>query len=262
MLRPNPFFAAALAFGPCSFNASAATSLDLFSQIPAPPQDERVAIQWWKDGKLGGSELEPLLAQIEAERTIILKLNGGAYPQLETVERDDGAPAPVQDVTSQYLQYVSRYSGAQSAQEKLGKRMRWLQSAMGGSLSRVLKLLKPCPLPCEDAEIAAFNAPHRAQISRLVRQDLVQWRALFDDWKRQRLFIVSAAQPALEAVGAETSTLDSASKSALAHYRAAMLSEVEALLSITKTAVHRTFDIESGRVDAVTGPSRSASARK
>ncbi len=261
MLRPNRFAMAFLAIGSFAANAQAGISLDLFRQVPAPPADEATALRWWKDGKLGGPEIQPFLDQLEKERSVILDLNGGHYPVLEPLSPGDDAPAVVQDISAGYQKYLARHGEANSAQAQLGKRSRWLQAAMGGRLSVVLKLLKPCAVPCEDADIVAHNAPHQAEVSRLVRQDLVQWGALFADWKQKREPIVLAEQPRLEEADKALPTLNDASKSLLARYRAAMLSEVEALLSITETAVRRTFSIGSGEVDAVTGPSRSASAK-
>ncbi len=261
MHRPTRFAMAFLAMGSFTANAQAGVSLDLFRQVPAPPADEATALRWWKDGKLGGPEIQPFLDQVEKERSAILDLNGGRYPALEPLAPGDGASAEAQGISAGYQQYLARNAGANSADAQLGKRTRWLQAAMGGRLSVVLKLLKPCAIPCTDEEIVAFNAPHQAEVSRLVRQDLVQWGALFSDWKQQREPIVLSAQQRLEVADTVLPTFNSASKRVLAHYRAAMLSEVEALLSITATAVRRTFSIGSGEVDAVTGPSRSASAK-
>ena len=67
MLRPNRFAMAFLAIGSFAANAQAGISLDLFRQVPAPPADEATALRWWKDGKLGGPEIQPFLDQLEKD---------------------------------------------------------------------------------------------------------------------------------------------------------------------------------------------------
>lgn len=243
----------ALALGLTAPAARSASPLELLDQVPAPPADVATALSWTENGRIVTPEYTRLKQAIEAERASIIALNGGAPPAALAPTSIEGEPAEVQLALKAYGDYLAANSGKQEPAAAIGKRARWLHAAMAGKLGALLGAMKPCPVPCTDPAAQAQNQPLLPARNKLAEQDLLQWNALFSDWLSKRRAIVSEAQARLSAAGDGTRAVGPAARSALAGYRAAMLREVEATLSVTELAVKRANAIETADVDAVSG---------
>ena len=247
-------YSLAAALGLSTLKADAATVSNLWEQVPEPPASIGEALAAWEGDHLAMPRAKYLLDQMNAERLAITQIEQGGG-------QDSGAVDSELEQTLEiaYARYAQKNSDARAPDVLLAKRTRWLQSAMGGRLSKLLASMTPCEVPCSDPEIIARNAPQEARKRELLSQDLSQWRALFDDWKAKRTPIIRRG---LQVIGSvEPKALGASARSVLAQYRTAMLRETELLLSITELAVKRSHAIDSGQVDAVTGPSRSPRAQ-
>lgn len=259
--RYRVIFAAAV--GLSAIEGKAASLSDLHARVPRPPADVATALGWIDKGEIVAPEYTRFKLALEAERTAITALNGGTPPQLVTGSSVDAAESPeVQGAANAYDTYLASHVGDQEPAKVLGKRTRWLQAAMGGRLGAVLPKLAPCPAPCKDAAIIAQNRPVLAEKQRLAQQDMKQWTTLFADWHSKRTAIVDKAQALIAATGEGTKASSAAGRSAIARYRAAMLKEIEVSLSVTELAVNRAYAIETGEYDALSSPTRSATAAK
>lgn len=259
--RRLPLLAAvAAAFGLCTApSARGASLIELFDQVPAPPDDVGAALGWMRDGRIVAPEYVRLREAIEQERGAIAALNGGPYPVAPG--RAPG-PAPdeppeVQGALRAFGDYLAANAGAQAPAPVLGKRARWLHAAMSGRLGAVLGAMKPCAWPCTDGDALAANEPMRPAREELAAQDLRQWNTLFRDWQSRRRAAVASAQAFIAATGEGARATSDAGRSGLAAYRAAMLQEVEVALSVTELALRRAHAIQTVDVDAVSGSTYS-----
>lgn len=259
--RRVPLLAAvAAAFGlSTSPHAHAASLVDLFDQVPAPPADVATALDWLRDGQIVAPQYTQLKQAIEAERAAIATLNGGRFPEAADTApaAPAGEPPEVQGALRAYADYVASNSGKQAPAPVLGKRARWLHAAMSGRLGAVLGAMKPCPSPCTDAAIVAANEPMLPARQALAEQDLKQWNSLFTDWHSKRRAVVSTAQTFVAATGEGSHATSAEGRAGVAAYRAAMLREIEVALSVTELALRRANAIETADVDAVSGSTYS-----
>jgi hypothetical protein len=234
--------------------ARASSVAELFEQVPAPPADVATAMSWIKDGKVVAPQYTQLKLAIEAERAAIAALNGGVAPAPGAAPSSTTGEGPeVQTALKAYSDYLASNSGKQDPASVVGKRARWLHAAMTGKLATLLKAMKPCPSPCEDPGALAQNQPLEPQRSALAEQDLRQWNTLFLDWQAKRRDVVSQAQAQIAAAGGGAKAATAEGRAGVAGYRAAMLHEVEAALSVTELALKRVNAIETADVDAVSG---------
>lgn len=238
-------------------NARAASLSELYARVPAPPGDVGSALGWMQDGKLVAPDYLSFKQAIDTERASIATL-AGSYPELVAAPAPDpGEPAEVQGAVLAYNRYLADNADKNAPVAKLGKRTRWLQAAMGGRLVGLLEKMQPCATPCMDTVANAQNQPLIAQRDRLAQQDLEQWNALFADWRGGRVRVVEEAQRQIAATGEGARAQGGAARLAVARYRAAMLTEIEVLLSVTELAVKRAHAIETGQPDAVSSSTRS-----
>lgn len=264
--RRVPLIAAvAAAFGLSTVPSAHGASLTaLFDQVPAPPADVGTALGWLRNGQIVHPDYAQLKQAIEAERTAIATLNGGSLP----APADDAPKLPstetpeVQGAVRAYTEYLASNSGKQAPAPVLGKRARWLHAAMSGRLGAVLGAMKPCPLPCTDANALAANQPLLPAREELAEQDLRQWNTLFLDWRAKRRGVVASAQAFITAAGEGARATSAEGRAGLAAYRAAMLREVEVALSVTELALRRANAIETVDVDAVSGSTYSPKKEK
>lgn len=263
-MRQHPYrslFAAVV--GLSALDARAASLSELFDRVPSPPADVGTALSWVDNGRIVAPEYTALKRALDAERADIAALSEATPPTTTApVVPESGEVPEVRGAILAYNEYLATHSGAQAPAAVLGKRTRWLQAAMGGRLGGLIKQMQPCPAPCNDAAIIAANQPFQAQKDRLAHQDLAQWGTLFADWKRGRSGLVSDAQVRIAATGDGAKAGGPSARSALARYRAAIIEEVEAALSITALAVNRAWAIEHGQPDAVSSSTRTARAAK
>lgn len=256
MLRYRPIVAAAM--GLASYHSQAASLSQLMASVPLPPTDVSTALTWVKDGEIVAPQYLQFKQSLEAERAATLALAGGSLPAAPTPLSADIPDAPeVQTAIRAYDSYLQTNSGAQDPKTALNKRTRWLQAAMGGQLQDLMGKMKSCPEPCADPAAIKQNQPLMFKKQMLAESDLKQWGMLFQDWRRTRSSYVSTGDASIAAVGGGAKATTPAGKSAVAQYKAAMLKEIDLLLSLTETAVRRAYVIESGKVDAVSSPSRS-----
>ncbi len=255
-MRYRPIVAAAM--GLASYNAQASSISNLLASVPAPPSDVGTALQWVQNGQIVAPEYVKFKQALEAERAAITTLNGGPLPDPLAAASADIPDAPeVQTAIRGYDAYLEANSGKLEPKTALRKRTGWLQAAMGTQLLDVVGQMKPCPDPCRDAAVNTANAPLMFKKQLLGEADLKQWVALFADWRKTRAPLVSMGDQNISATADGAKAKTPAGKSAIAQYRAAMLKEVDALLSLTELAVKRSDAIASNKIDAVSSPSRS-----
>jgi hypothetical protein len=257
--RRVPLIAAvAAAFG-LSTSAHGASLTELYDEVPAPPADVSGALGWLQNGRIATPEYTHIKQAIEAERAAIAALNGGSLPApSDTAPAVPASEAPeVQGVVRAYADYLASNSGKQAPASVLGKRARWLHAAMSGRLGAVLGAMKPCPVPCTDADALAANQPMLPARQELAEQDIKQWNTLFQDWHAKRRSVVASAQAMIAAAGDGARATSAQGRAAIASYRAAMLREVELSLSVTELALKRANAIETVDVDAVSGSTYS-----
>lgn len=252
--RLSLFAVAVLGFAAPTIEARAASYSALLDQVPAPPADVATALSWMDSGKVIAPPYLQLKQQMDSERASIAALNGGAAPAPGAAPPStSGEPVEVQVALKSYADYLDANSGKQDPAAAVGKRARWLHAAMRDSLKALLETTKPCPVPCADAAALAQNQPLEYKRNELAQQDLRQWNTLFQDWLSKRRALVADGQAKLAATGDGAKAVSPAARAGLASYRAAMLHEVEATLSVTELALTRANAIASGDVDAVSG---------
>ena len=252
--------AVAAAFGlSMAPHARAASLVELFDQVPAPPADVATALGWLRDGQIVAPQYTQLKQALATERADIATLNGGSFPESTgpAPTSPAGEPPEVQGALRAYADYLAANSGKQAPAPVLGKRARWLHAAMSGRLGAVLGAMKPCSSPCTDAAILATNEPMLPARQALAEQDLEQWNSLFADWHSKRRAIVASAQAFLAATGEGNHATSAEGRAGVAAYRAAMLREIEVALSVTELALKRANAIEAADVDAVSGSTYS-----
>lgn len=245
----------ATVLGLSAFSARGATLADLVAQVPPPPRDVATALQWMEGGEIVWPEYTQFKKAIEAERAAIAGVEDPAAAPVPSA----ASPVEVQGVAQAYDEYLSDHAGKKEPAAVLGKRARWLHAAMAGPLGKLLGDMAPCPAPCADPAAIPQDPALMAQKRRLGEQDLKQWTTLFEDWKRVRLPILREA-PAVVASGGDD-LRQASTQPVIARYRAAMLREVELMLSVTEMAVRRIDAIERGDVDAVSASTYSPKAR-
>lgn len=245
-------------------SAHAASLTELFDQVPAPPADVAGALGWLRNGQIVTPEYVRIKQAIEAERGAIAALNGGTPPApSETAPTVPASEPPeVQGVARAYAEYLASNSGKQAPASVLGKRARWLHAAMSGRLGAVLGAMKPCAVPCTDADAIAANQPILPARQELAEQDIKQWNTLFEDWRSKRRSVVASAQTLIAAAGDGARASSAEGRAAVAAYRAAMLREIETALSVTELALKRVNAIETVDVDAVSGSTYSPKKKK
>ena len=121
--------------------------------------------------------------------------------------------------------------------------------------------MRPCPAPCTDSAILAENQQHLEARMRILDTEIRTWNALFDDWKKTRGAYVIPGDLSLGVAAPAAATATPQGRSTLASYRAAMLDEVEMLLSITELSALRAAAITSG-LDERTPDSISGATKK
>jgi hypothetical protein len=245
-------------------SAHAASLTELFDQVPAPPADVAGALGWLRNGEIATPEYTHIKQAIEAERKAIATLNGGTLPApSETAPTVPASEPPeVRGATRAYAEYLASNSGKQAPASVLGKRARWLHSAMSGRLGAVLGAMKPCAAPCTDADALAANQPMLPARQELAEQDIRQWKTLFEDWRSKRRSVVASAQTLIAAAGEGAHATSADGRAVIAAYRAAMLREVETALAVTELALKRANAIETVDVDAVSGSTYSPKKKK
>ncbi|MGH8517291.1 MAG: hypothetical protein ACREUE_07500 [Panacagrimonas sp.] len=239
--------------------AHAASLIELFERVPAPPADVGTALGWLQNGQIVNPEYTQLKQALEAERSAIATLNGGTLPaSSDSAPKLPATETPeVQGAVRAYADYLASNSGKQAPAPVLGKRARWLHAAMSGRLGTVLGAMKPCPSPCTDTTALAANQPMLPAREELAEQDLRQWNTLFLDWQAKRRGVIASAQAFITATGEGARATSAEGRAGLAAYRAAMLREVEVALSVTELALRRANAIETVDVDAVSGSTYS-----
>ncbi len=254
------------ALGLSAAGAQAASLSEMMDAVPPPPDNVALALSWTQDGQIVAPEYTAIRKAIKAEMAAIEALNGGPLP--DTLSAPSPGPDEAPEVRGAALalqQYLASHSGKAAPSAAVGKRARWLHAAMSGRLGAVLGQMTPCTVPCTDEAALASNQPLQLNRSSLARQDIDQWGALFDDWVETRSPLVGKGQALIAATGEGSAARTAAGRSAIAQFRAALLREVEAALSITELAVRRAFAIQTVDVDAVSGstyaPPRKAASR-
>lgn len=259
--RYRPLIAAMLGLSVLDVQAGSLTAL--MDRVPAPPADYATALGWTSGGKIVEPGYLQLKQAIEAERAAIATLNGGTMPvALSAPSSGASEPVEVQTALKAYDDYLDDHSEKKAPSAVVGKRARWLHAAMVDKGKAVLGKMTPCTLPCADPAALAQNEPLLPERRAFAEQDLKLWYTLFKDWKSKRSGIVSAGQAQIAATGEGAQAISPAAKSGIAQYRAAMLKEVEALLSVTELALKRVVWIESGDVDAVSASTYSPKPKK
>lgn len=250
--RNSGFLLAAL--GLSTAGAQAASLSEMLDAVPPPPDNVAQALSWMQEGQIVAPEYTAFKKAIEAEMAAIEALNGGPLPDTLGAPTLGAGEAPeVRGAAQALQQYLDSHSGKAAPSAALGKRARWLHAAMSGRLGAVLGQMTPCAVPCTDAAVLASNEPLQVNRAPLARQDIDQWGTLFDDWVKNRSPLVDKGQALIAATGEGSAARTAAGRSAIAQFRAALLREVEAALSITELAVKRAFAIEAVDVDAVSG---------
>lgn len=259
--RLQPLVIAALGLG--SLQAQAGSLAQLYERLPPPPPDVSTALSGSQDGQIVTPEYRAFQHALAAERAQTLTLAGGSTPALTPVGALEEGEAPeVRQAAAAYDRYLAAHADKKEPSAALGKRTRWLQAAMGGSLGKVMARIRPCPEPCSDAATLAQNSAAAQDKARLAQQDLNQWRALFDDWTRDRGSLLVQAEAMIAATGEGAKAQTAAGRLAVAKYRVAMQREIEVALSVTELAVKRAWAIDTQQPDAISSSTRNAKAAK
>lgn len=241
--------------------AQAASLTELFERTPAPPADVAVALGASRDGKIVAPELVAFREALAAERAAVAVLDGGASAVAAAPLAVDGSASPhLQRIVQGYSAYLATNSGDKAPKAVIGKRVRWVQKAMGQQQLRITQGLKPCAMPCTDAAVAEHNQAQLQRRAKTLATELDMWAALFGDWRSKRGGVIADAQERIAAVG-DVSSLSPQARSAVALYRSAMLDEIELLFSITELAVTRAPVIDRG-IDGSEPDSISGATRK
>ena len=241
--------------------AQAASLSELFERTPAPPTDVAEALAASRDGILVAPELVAFREALAAERAAVAMLDGGASQRPAASLTIDGSVSPqLQRVVQGYNAYLAANSGDKAPKAVIGKRVRWVQKAMGQQQLRITQGLKPCTTPCADAAVAEHNQAQLQRRAKTLATELEMWTALYADWRSKRGAAIADAQERIAAVG-DVAALSAQGRSAVARYRTAMLDEIELLFSITELAVTRAPIIDRG-IDGSEPDSISGATRK
>lgn len=200
--------------------ASADSLLDLFDAVPAPPADVASAQAWVRAGKIATPQLAALEARLKS-----------TVPQ-SAANTQVADPAAVQIAVDLYQAYVAANSGDQAPATALGARANWLSGRYAG-------LRKQTP----EADTV--------RILEIKTQELASFRALFADWKTQRRGLVAEAQAALSGAGDPSRIPSAPQRAAVEQYRAAMLQEIQALMSLTRLSAERAAGLASAEPSTV-----------
>ena len=245
-----------------AFSAQAATPLsDLYSDVPKPPAGVAEAMAWVGDGKIVQPKFVAITAALAAERAKIAKLNGGDAPAARvSVPASLTDSAQVQAAARSYAEYLANTQGDEAPQAVLGKRKRWLQAAFGRNQMDISKSMTPCATPCTDEAIIAANTRLMSRRDYELKTEIRAWNAMFDDWKTKRFGVVIAGDSRIGATAGGAAATSAEGRSLMASYQAAMLDEIELLLSISKLCVLRAEAIIKGldgsEPDGISGASK------
>ena len=188
--------------------------------------------------------------------------DAAAVPDVALLNSADGPE--LRAVAKSFRHYLANNSGEDSPQAALSKRKRWLQRAYGQEQLEISQAMTPCATPCTDKAIYDANIPYLRQRQSILKLEIRSWNALFDDWKKTRRRELVAADTALQAAlaGGVDAETDGGGEALVANYRAAMLKEIELMLSITKLCALRVEAIMKGldgsEPDAISGATKKA----
>lgn len=223
-------------------SAEAATLSDLYRQVPKPPADAGDALTWQRDGRIINPEFSRITAVLAAERAKNSALNGGEAPQARvSISASTTDSLEVQAASRGYADYLARTEGANASQAVLAKRKRWLQAAFGRKQMGISEKMAACTGACADSEAYQMLTQDR---DRELKTEIRAWNALFDDWQKHRYGELIAADSRIAATAGAATTVQS--RALLASYQAAMLDEIDLLLSITELCVLRVAAIIKG----------------
>ncbi|WP_373092573.1 hypothetical protein [Zhongshania sp.] len=240
----------------------AATPLsDLYSAVPRPPADVTEALTWVNEGEIVQAKFVAVAAALAAERAKIATLNGGATPSIPiSVATSIPDSVEVQAAARSFADYLAHAQGDAAPKAVLGKRKRWLQAAFGSSQLEISRSMAPCDTPCTDTAVIEANKRLVSRRNYELKTELRAWNAMFDDWKTKQFGVLIAGDAHIEAAGGAATTAQG--RSIMASYQAAMLDEIELLLSITKLCVLRAEAIVKGldgsEPDAISGATKKA----
>lgn len=241
----------------------AATPLsDLYSAVPRPPADVTEALTWVRDGEIVQAKFVAAAAALAAERAKIATLNGGTMPSIPiSVATSIPDSVEVQAAARSFADYLAHAQGDAAPKAVLGKRKRWLQAAFGRSQLEISRSMAPCDTPCTDTAVIEANKRLVSRRDYELKTEIRAWNAMFDDWKTKQFGALIAADTYIEAAGGGAATT-AQGRSIIASYQAAMLDEIELLLSITKLCVLRAEAIVKGldgsEPDAISGATKKA----
>ncbi len=254
----NTRFFLAIAFTFSAFSAQAAALSDLYDKVPRPPSSLNTALSWVKDGEIVQAEYVAMTKAIADERARIIAANGGKMPESYTSVPTISDSPEIKAAARGYSDYLLRNQGKNDPKAELSQRKRWLQMAYGGKQMALTRRMAPCAKPCTDPAALEKNKPLLKKRNFELHTEIQSWNALFDDWKKNRVGYIITADPLI--AGAKPTTAEG--KAMMASYQAAMLGEVEYLLSITKLCLLRAEAIYNGldgsESDAITGATKKA----
>ncbi len=236
-----------LALSLSAVSAHSGTLSDLYDSVPRPPADAATALTWVKGGKIVQSDFVAINKALAAARTNITALNGGKMPEARVaVPASIADSVEVQAAAASYADYLAMNKGDKAPQAVLGKRKRWVQAAFGRTQMNISQKMTPCELPCLDESIVIANQPLILARDQELKTEIRGWNAMYDDWKKKRFGAVMTADTrvAAAAEGAAATTVQG--RSLMASYQAAILDEIELLLSISELSVLRTEAIMQG----------------
>ena len=254
----------AVAFTLAAFSVQAATPLSyLYSAVPSPPADADQALVWMDGGEIVHAKFVAITAALAVERAKIAELNGGDPPSARiTVPARLADTAEIQAAAGSYGEYLAKTEGADGPQAVLGKRKRWLQAAFGRNQMEISKEMTVCDAPCTDATVLEANRRLMSRRDYELKTEIRAWNAMFDDWKTKRFGVVIAGDARIAATAGGTAAISAQGRSLMASYQAAMLDEIELLLSISKLCVLRAAAIMKGldgsESDGISGASKKA----
>lgn len=246
-----------------AFSAHGAALSDLYDKVPRPPSGLSTALSWVKDGEIVQAEYVAMTKAIADERARIIELNGGKMPESYTSVPSVNDSPETKAAARAYSDYLLRNQGKNDPKAELSQRKRWLQMAYGGKQMALTRRMAPCASPCTDPAAIEKNKPLLKKRNVELHTEIKSWNALFDDWKKSRLGYIITADPLIAATGGGATATTAEGKAMVASYRAAMLREVEYLLSITKLCLLRAEAIYKGldgsESDAITGATKKTS---
>lgn len=256
----------ALALTFSALSAYSATLSDLYNSVPRPPSDAATALTWVQDGKIVQPDFVEIDTAIAALRAKIAELNGGETPPARiAVPASLADSAVVQAAAASYSDYLAMNEDDKAPQAVLGKRKRWIQAAFGRTQMSISEKMTTCATPCTDEAILAANEPLTRARDQELKTEIRGWNAMFDDWKKKRFGVVMTADSRVAATAEGGAATTAQGRSIMASYQAAILDEVELLLSISKLAVLRADAIMAGldgtEPDGISGATKKKSAK-